>query len=38
VTDSGVAATHRVTVEHTFETAHRLPRLAGKCASLHGHS
>lgn len=27
-----------VTVAHNFETAHRLPHLAGKCESLHGHS
>jgi 6-pyruvoyltetrahydropterin/6-carboxytetrahydropterin synthase len=38
VTDNGAAAAHRVTIEHTFESAHRLPHLAGKCASLHGHS
>ncbi|PFG50202.1 6-pyruvoyltetrahydropterin/6-carboxytetrahydropterin synthase [Amycolatopsis sulphurea] len=29
---------HQVTIEHTFETAHRLPHLGGKCTSLHGHS
>ena len=29
---------HTVTVKHTFETGHRLPHLAGKCQSLHGHS
>lgn len=27
-----------VEVRHNFETAHRLPQLGGKCASLHGHS
>lgn len=27
-----------VTVEHNFETAHRLPALGGKCVNLHGHS
>lgn len=27
-----------VTLRHNFETAHRLPQLAGKCTSLHGHS
>jgi 6-pyruvoyltetrahydropterin/6-carboxytetrahydropterin synthase len=27
-----------VAVRHTFETGHRLPHLAGKCQSLHGHS
>ena len=27
-----------ITVAHNFETAHRLPQLGGKCASLHGHS
>lgn len=31
-------STHAVTVRHNFETAHRLPHLGGKCASLHGHS
>ncbi|PSK95788.1 6-pyruvoyltetrahydropterin/6-carboxytetrahydropterin synthase [Haloactinopolyspora alba] len=29
---------HTVTVRHNFETAHRLPPLAGKCQNLHGHS
>ncbi|RGD62051.1 6-carboxytetrahydropterin synthase [Kitasatospora xanthocidica] len=29
---------HAVTVRHNFETAHRLPHLAGKCENLHGHS
>jgi 6-pyruvoyltetrahydropterin/6-carboxytetrahydropterin synthase len=29
---------HTVTVRHNFETAHRIPVLAGKCESLHGHS
>jgi 6-pyruvoyltetrahydropterin/6-carboxytetrahydropterin synthase len=29
---------YHVRIGHTFETAHRLPHLAGKCASLHGHS
>lgn len=27
-----------ITVEHNFETAHRLPALGGKCVNLHGHS
>lgn len=27
-----------VSVEHNFETAHRLPFLGGKCQNLHGHS
>lgn len=27
-----------VAVSHNFESAHRLPHLAGKCVSLHGHS
>lgn len=27
-----------VTVSHTFEAAHRLPFLGGKCTNLHGHS
>jgi 6-pyruvoyltetrahydropterin/6-carboxytetrahydropterin synthase len=31
-------ALHTVTVAHSFETAHRLPHLNGKCLSLHGHS
>jgi 6-pyruvoyltetrahydropterin/6-carboxytetrahydropterin synthase len=31
-------AAHQITVEHSFETAHRLPHLDGKCTSLHGHS
>ncbi|MFD9963986.1 6-pyruvoyl tetrahydropterin synthase family protein [Amycolatopsis sp. NPDC058986] len=31
-------AVHQITIEHTFETAHRLPQLGGKCTSLHGHS
>ncbi|SDY98626.1 6-pyruvoyltetrahydropterin/6-carboxytetrahydropterin synthase [Amycolatopsis xylanica] len=30
--------THTVLVRHNFETAHRLPHLAGKCLNLHGHS
>jgi 6-pyruvoyl tetrahydropterin synthase/QueD family protein len=30
--------TSTVTVRHNFETAHRLPRLGGKCTNLHGHS
>lgn len=29
---------HTVSVRHNFETAHRIPHLAGKCVSLHGHS
>lgn len=29
---------YTVAVRHTFETGHRLPQLAGKCTSLHGHS
>ncbi|UUV28532.1 6-carboxytetrahydropterin synthase [Amycolatopsis roodepoortensis] len=29
---------HLISIEHTFETAHRLPHLNGKCTSLHGHS
>ncbi|MFC7328857.1 6-pyruvoyl trahydropterin synthase family protein [Marinactinospora rubrisoli] len=32
------ATWHSVTVRHNFETAHRLPHLAGKCMNLHGHS
>lgn len=29
---------HRITLAHTFETAHRLPHLGGKCRNVHGHS
>lgn len=29
---------HTTTLTHGFETAHRLPQLAGKCTSVHGHS
>lgn len=29
---------HTVSVKHNFETAHRIPHLAGKCENLHGHS
>lgn len=29
---------HAVAISHNFESAHRLPSLAGKCVSLHGHS
>ncbi|GLZ37903.1 6-carboxytetrahydropterin synthase [Actinokineospora sp. NBRC 105648] len=29
---------YKITVEHSFEAAHRLPHLGGKCVSLHGHS
>jgi len=36
--DSRPAARHSVSVRHNFETAHRLPHLAGKCVNLHGHS
>lgn len=27
-----------IAIRHNFETAHRLPFLGGKCASIHGHS
>lgn len=27
-----------VQIKHSFEAAHRLPHLGGKCVSLHGHS
>lgn len=27
-----------VTISHSFEAAHRLPPLEGKCQNLHGHS
>jgi len=27
-----------LTIEHNFETAHRLPFLPGKCQNIHGHS
>lgn len=30
--------TYSVTVRHSFEAAHRLPHLGGKCTNLHGHS
>lgn len=36
--DVRVPKAHQITVEHAFETAHRLPHLGGKCTSLHGHS
>jgi 6-pyruvoyltetrahydropterin/6-carboxytetrahydropterin synthase len=36
--DNSAPAAHRIAVEHTFETAHRLPHMEGKCVSLHGHS
>lgn len=29
---------HAIAVKHSFEAAHRLPHLEGKCQSLHGHS
>lgn len=29
---------YKITVEHSFESGHRLPHLGGKCVSLHGHS
>jgi len=32
------APVHGISIERTFETAHRLPQLPGKCTSLHGHS
>ncbi|WP_110335299.1 6-pyruvoyl trahydropterin synthase family protein [Prauserella flavalba] len=38
VMDDRVPTAHQITVEHSFETAHRLPHLGGKCTSLHGHS
>ena len=31
-------AHHSVKLQHNSEAAHRLPHLAGKCTSLHGHS
>jgi 6-pyruvoyltetrahydropterin/6-carboxytetrahydropterin synthase len=34
----GKSLSHAISIEHTFETAHRLPQLNGKCTSLHGHS
>lgn len=27
-----------LTIKHNFETAHRLPFIAGKCMNIHGHS
>lgn len=38
VTDDPALTAHQITIEHTFETAHRLPHLGGKCTILHGHS
>jgi 6-pyruvoyltetrahydropterin/6-carboxytetrahydropterin synthase len=38
VTHDRVPTAHQITIEHSFETAHRLPHLGGKCTSLHGHS
>src|SRR2546425_7401275 len=38
VTDDPAPPSYQITIEHTFETAHRLPHLGGKCTSLHGHS
>lgn len=38
VMDDRVPTAHQITVQHSFETAHRLPQLGGKCTSLHGHS
>ncbi|GAA5111002.1 6-pyruvoyl trahydropterin synthase family protein [Haloechinothrix salitolerans] len=38
VTEDSAPTAHQITIEHTFETAHRLPHLGGKCTSLHGHS
>ncbi|WP_083754131.1 6-pyruvoyl trahydropterin synthase family protein [Actinosynnema sp. ALI-1.44] len=38
VTDGPAPTAHQIAIEHTFETAHRLPHLGGKCTSLHGHS
>lgn len=35
---STVFEMHMITVRHNFESAHRLPHLRGKCASIHGHS
>ncbi|PRX97830.1 6-pyruvoyl trahydropterin synthase family protein [Allonocardiopsis opalescens] len=35
---AAVRTAFAVTVRHNFETAHRLPHLAGKCVNLHGHS
>jgi 6-pyruvoyltetrahydropterin/6-carboxytetrahydropterin synthase len=34
----GTPLAYGIGIEHTFETAHRLPHLSGKCTSLHGHS
>jgi 6-pyruvoyl-tetrahydropterin synthase len=30
--------TSTISIRHNFETAHRLPRLPGKCQNIHGHS
>lgn len=34
----GTLNPHGVRLRHRFQTAHRLPHLAGQCQSLHGHS
>lgn len=33
-----MTGTASLAIKHNFETAHRLPFLAGKCQNLHGHS
>lgn len=33
-----MSGTVSLSIEHNFETAHRLPFLGGKCMNLHGHS
>lgn len=38
VMDDPASMAHQIRVEHSFETAHRLPHLGGKCIGLHGHS
>ena len=36
--DNDPSVAHPISIEHTFETTHRLPQLSGKCVSLHEHS
>jgi hypothetical protein len=36
--DGGPLMPHKITVQHSFESGHRLPHLGGKYVSLHGRS
>lgn len=38
IEQSGPLMSHKISVEHSFESGHRLPHLGGRCVSLHGHS